>query len=293
MLRKVTSYEEYRALFLEFQKKGKLLKNYQIIDINKIKKELPSGKIFVYISENSFFVLTLKHSYFNVFLYTNSYNSLKKDFINCHSDLTSLNDPIISRWHKTYSLSLSYKCDTLDPLFFEQLKEFGFKINKKLARYTIEHSIRSYIDFVPHEYRNVCFAKESDAKTIMSLMTENFDLIGNCVPEYSELVENIKKNQVVCVRDPNNQNKVIAFHYFEVINNIYFGLFDCTDIAYRKYFIQFAITEFMKNMSNNYSRRYAWRDVNAVRLNKFAKLNKQKEDGVIIDNLECNLNSTK
>ena len=52
MLRKVTSYEEYRALFLEFQKKGKLLKNYQIIDINKIKKELPSGKIFVYISEN-------------------------------------------------------------------------------------------------------------------------------------------------------------------------------------------------------------------------------------------------
>ena len=89
------------------------------------------------------------------------------------------------------------------------------------------------------------------------------------------------------------QNKVIAFHYFEVINNIYFGLFDCTDIAYRKYIIQFAITEFMKNMSNNYSRCYAWRDVNAVRLNKFAKLNKQKEDGVIIDNLECNLNSTK
>ena len=42
-------------------------------------------------------------------------------------------------------------------------------------------------------------------------------------------------------------------------------------------------------MSNNYSRRYAWRDVNAVRLNKFAKLNKQKEDGVLIDNLECNL----
>ena len=38
----------------------------------------------------------------------------------------------------------------------------------------------------------------------------------------------------------------------------------------------------MKNMSNNYSRCYAWRDVNAVRLNKFAKLNKQKEDAFCI-----------
>ena len=288
MLYHVDSFELYKSLFESFQNNGKILKNYQIVDLQKIKKDILDGKVFIYSNDNAFFVLSLKYSFFNLSIYTNSYQTLKNDFFECFSSLKSSKDSKLSKWDKeNFSLSLCYKGDLTDSDFISQLKTIGFKINKKLARFTIScKKQNSYLDFVPEKFRKVDFAEESDADSIMVLLKDNFDLIGDYVPEYSDLVDNIRKKQVVCIRDQDNDNKVVAFHYFKVINNIYFGLFDCTDLNYRKYFLQFAISEFMKNLEHKFKRCYAWRDVNATRLNKFAKQNQQNEDGVIICNLD-------
>lgn len=298
----ITSFEQFEIEYRDFFVKNRKLikKNYQIVDIKKIQQISNTKKSFVFVSECSFvFAYPIFDFLELIIFYTD-----ESKFI---SDLSFIKDYI----HTNQSQIKKLKVSLCDNAGFENVEinnillDNGFFVSKKIARFinSETRTKKSNLDsdymltLVPDHLRQAEYAKKEDAKEILECMFKEFDPIGDAIPELNEIEDNIMKRQVVVVRDnsvtlpTNTQGKIVSFTYFNVINSIYYGLFDYSDKNYRQYFVFFSIQNFMDHIKREkkLTRSYGWRDLNNKRTTKYALKKKDEADGVVVCNLCCEL----
>lgn len=292
----ITSFEQFEIEYRDFFVKNRKLikKNYQIVDIKKIQQISNTKKSFVFVSECSFvFAYPIFDFLELIIFYTD-----ESKFI---SDLSFIKDYI----HTNQSQIKKLKVSLCDNAGFENVEinnillDNGFFVSKKIARFINSENLDSdyMLTLVPDHLRQAEYAKKEDAKEILECMFKEFDPIGDAIPELNEIENNIMKRQVVVVRDnsvthpTNTQGKIVSFTYFNVINSIYYGLFDYSDKNYRQHFVFFSIQNFMDHIKREkkLTRSYGWRDLNNKRTTKYALKKKDEADGVVVCNLCCEL----
>lgn len=294
----ITSFEQFEIEYRDFFVKNRKLikKNYQIVDIKKIQQSSNTKKCFVFVSESSFvFAYPIFDFLELIIFYTD-----ESKFI---SDLSFIKDYLQTNQSQIKKLKVSI-CDNAG---FENVQindillDNGFFISKKIARFKNSETRNLDSDYmltlVPEHLRQAEYAKKEDAKEILECMFKEFDPIGDAIPELIEIEDNIMKRQVVVVRDnsvttpPNTQGKIVSFTYFNVINSIYYGLFDYSDKNYRHFFVFYSIQHFMDHIKREkkLTRSYGWRDVNNKRTTKYALKKNDEADGVVVCNLCCEL----
>ena len=288
MIRRQCTYTDFSDAVEHITESKRLIENYQIIDLNKLKHYFEVKDCFLSVSQDSVIVLVPTFDFYELYTYSTDEDDLIKA-LSCLKDEFSGDISL--------KLSLCTKKNIKETNYYQKLLDLGFTLKKQIARFRADlpneksKNNKSLIineefvsSVVPEQFRKAQYAKDSDAQSILELLKSEFDLIGDSLPDYDELIENIKKKQVVCVKD---KDRVVCVHYFEVVNNMYYGLFDCTDKRYRHLFIYFSVMYFMKNELSNqkYSRRYGWRDVTKKRINKFGSQIGHVGDGVMIYNL--------
>lgn len=280
MLIKNCSFDEFKNVLNHVEEKGRLQQSFQIVDIKNIEIQLAKKNCLIFFNEESVVLLIPVFDYYDTYVFFTSLKRLNQLFLEIKATVTDVG---ISKLR----LSLCGKEKQEETDYFHSIKDLGFIISKKIARYNLDRSKNKKVSYllslVPEQYRNAEYAKLEDAEQILDLMLSEFDPIGDAVPELNDIREQIRKKSVVCIK---NGAEVIAFHYFQIVNNIYFGLFDYTKKNYRNHFLLFAISAFLKeHLPKNIKRGYGWRDVNNKRTSKYAKENGECGDGIFVWNL--------
>jgi hypothetical protein len=267
---------------------GRLLTNI-FIDINKIKALLQNKKCLFYSTNDSLIIMIPYHNhYYDCLFQSASLVALERDITECmdvYQGKLCLRFSIIGKEPQTGGIAaLIEKC--------------GFKLGKKLARMIpkklvdekVMHAWASLGDRNDRNDRNddnedneikAEFAKPEDAKEILDLLLAEFDILADNLPELESIVENIKKKQVIIVK---LNDKIAAFHYFAIENNIRSGIYDVTHKDFRNYNLQNIIYDFLM-LNVNCKRIYSWRDTANKRLLKYSKLLGSEPDGVYIYNM--------
>ena len=130
---------------------------------------------------------------------------------------------------------------------------------------------------------NVSCAVPGDEKEILSLLLEEFDPLDDTLPELDDIIEHIRKKEIIVARD---NGMLVGIHYFEIINSIYYGIYDMIKKSYRKYLIAFDIGEFRNLLVSEkgitINRYIGWRDTQNRRLMRLSELRGEKCDGVVV-----------
>lgn len=289
MLIENISFEQLKATIDKISAKSRLQRNYQIVDIKKIEEDLNKKNCLLFCNDETAILLIPIFDYYDCFLFFSDDKQLIDDFQNLlHLDIFK---------HKIIKLSFCDNRNFVNVTILEKLLNIGFTVKNKIARFNSDNNyelVSKLYALVPEEYKKVEYANVEDAQEILELMKGDFDTIKDNIPELDDIKANIAGKQVLCVK---HNNQIVSFHYFKVVNNIYYGLFDFTRREYRQFFVFFAIANYVENLEKTnqtkYQRKYGWRDIDNKRTNKFAHLNKEKEDGVMICNLIYTLNRDK
>lgn len=289
MLIERCTYKEFEVSLENLASEGKLQRSNQVVDLEIIKKAINNKCCLLSIMQGSVVLMVPEFSFYNLYLFFYNLESLRSNlqFIKNHCS-TSLPCNFLK-------ISLCGKeLVEQDPLF-SMISAEGFLVRKKIARFIPNRDKklinREFLNsLVPEQYRNVEYSVESDAEEILELLRTEFDDIGDSIPEIEEIRENIRKQQVVCVK---YNGMIISFHYFKIVNNIYFGLFDYARPEFRKNFVFCAIQFFCAQdeflNKHKFKRLYGWRDVLNKRTTSFAIKNGDIRDGVFVWNMACSV----
>lgn len=171
----------------------------------------------------------------------------------------------------------------------ELFQRHGFSLSKKLLRTRLEEVPKKIVDAMrpfAEEYRGCAsFAVQEDAEEISALLKENFDPVGDNLPELAAIRENIARQQVAVLRQ---DGRIAALHYFQRQHNTLHALYDVTRKEYRRKGLFMALAMFMHEYfmaSKKCTRALGWRDATQERLVRYAKKSNQNHDGVCIYNL--------
>lgn len=140
-----------------------------------------------------------------------------------------------------------------------------------------------------NEYMNcISFAEIGDAEEILEILKENFDLVGDNIPELFSIRQNISKRQVLVLRQ---DQRIASLLYFTIKNNIFHGLYDVTRKEYRGsagLFLANSVFryEYFKSHGIKFKRFLGWRDSGNKKLMKYAETRSpERPDGVVIYNM--------
>lgn len=167
----------------------------------------------------------------------------------------------------------------------------GFVTVKKLLRIRLglpNSKIVASMRMLAEEYvPYAAFAEEKDAEEILDIILEEFDLVGDNVPNLDGIRKNIRKKNVTVLRI---DGTIASVHYFRVEKGISHGYFDITRKGFRggNGFI-FALNifeiDYFKKMNIKITRSYGWRDAAKTRLVKSSAKTNAFPDGVVIYNM--------
>lgn len=187
-------------------------------------------------------------------------------------------------------ISVIGKDDSCMPIV-SALKDNGFAIVKKLLRMRLgapDDKFISAMRLLASDYINMAsFACEDDADEILSIICEEFDIVGDNIPSLNEIRENISKRNVTVVRI---NNVIASVHYFMVENGISHGYFDITRKEFRGgnglfFALNLFEHDYFKSNNIKINRSYGWRDAAKTRLVKSSNKTSSFPDGVVIYNM--------
>jgi hypothetical protein len=243
--------------------------------------------LFLGTSYSLFLLLPCHNKYYDLLFFSASLESLEDDLQSLLLDFKSINQPIRA--------SITGK----EPAVSELAVVFeicGFVLNKKLARMILQKKqgtvaqavdeININADINADVDADVDVANKGDAQEILDLLLEEFDLIGDNVPELARIEENIEQRQVAVIR---RDCRIAAMHYFEVKNGQCHQLFDVSRKEYRKDFLVWKFpgfsSSYLAKLDVPINRIFGWRDISNKRLLKIARMHNQVPDGVYISNM--------
>lgn len=171
----------------------------------------------------------------------------------------------------------------------EAFARHGFFLGRKIAR------MRNFVDIhkVEEQIVSLCeeekceigYALPGEEQAVLNLLLEEFDPRSDNLPELGEIAENIRKKQVIVIRD---EGKIIALHYYTIQNSMSYGWYDVITRAFRNKHLYLHMMRFQYELWKNRERpvrSYSWRDVNNKRLMALARRSNQLPDGVYIYNM--------
>jgi len=111
------------------------------------------------------------------------------------------------------------------------------------------------------------FAKPDDAQEVFALLSEEFDIYADNLPEFQKIQENIKKQQVAIIR---KDKKIALVNYFEVKHHTLYAYYDVVRKEYRNDQLYFSLILFLHAYirENKILRDYEWRNTAKKRLAK-------------------------
>lgn len=178
-------------------------------------------------------------------------------------------------------------CSSIVPI----LEERGFATRKKLLRMRLGEPDEKILDAMrtlAGDYVKLAsFARVEDAEEILALIKDEFDVVGDNIPELDEIRENISKNNVTVLR---MDGTIAAMHYFRVDKGISHGYFDITRKDFRGgnglfFALNIFEREYFKKMGIKINRSLGWREATKTRLVKSSKKTSSFPDGIVIYNM--------
>lgn len=168
---------------------------------------------------------------------------------------------------------------------------YGFILRKQLVRSRVfpmpPEILKARALFEKEYVNNFEFASERDVPEVLRILNENFDPIGDNLPDTEEAIKEARFNHIPIIR---LDGKIAALHYFTLHNNIYHGLYDVTVAQYRGGLgLTPALGAFTEKILDAHTPpvrlRFGWRDITQKRLIKHSREYKQIFDNVVIYNM--------
>ena len=208
-----------------------LKKNYHckisniFMDSHELRRKLSNQACHFHMAEKSIFLLLPSHGDMQVMFF------ISADPASFAIDLRSF--MVQARQFQSIKTSLIGKENTCQPIL-ASLEDNNFATIKKLLRMRLgipDDKIISAMRLLADNYRDMAsFADDKDAEEILSIICEEFDIVGDNIPDIDEIRENIRKKNVTIIRI---DNKIATLHYFHVENGIAHGYFDITRKEFR------------------------------------------------------------
>ncbi|MDR1276781.1 MAG: hypothetical protein LBL72_10450 [Candidatus Accumulibacter sp.] len=245
------------------------------LSADKLRQLLESRHCLFHSLEASLFLLIPYHDSYYDFLYVSaSMDSLRddlKNFLSVYDDTFALRASITGKEPSTGEIATVFD-------------ESGFVLCKRLARIRTDVNPPLVQQLLKSQQEEqVGYACVSDAEEISEMLFEEFDLFGDNIPEFSEIIKNIEARQILVIR----RGKMIgALLYFSIQNGQYSDIYDITRKGYRDEFLSVKFGYFLhrhiRRLAIPPSRFYGWRDATNKRLMKYSRLLNQTLDGVFI-----------
>lgn len=195
-----------------------------------------------------------------------------------------------ARQFTSIKTSLIGKENTCQPIL-TSLENNKFTTIKKLLRMRLgipDDKMISAMRLLADNYRDMAsFADENDAEEILSIICEEFDIVGDNIPDIDEVRENIRKKNVTIIK---MDNKIATLHYFHVENGIAHGYFDITRKEFRGgngliFALNLFEHDYFKSCNIKINRSYGWRDATKTRLVKSSSKTSSFPDGIVLYNM--------
>lgn len=229
--------------------------------------------------EKSLFLLVPRHDSFYDLLYLSAGPAeLATDlqsFLRSSPDLPNLRASVIG------------KEGQVEPMV-DAFARNGFFLGRKIARmrnYVDINHLEEQIALLCDEDCEVGYAGPGEEQAVLDLLLEEFDPRSDNLPELGEIAENIRKNQVIVIRE---EGKIIGLHYYTMQNSMSYGWYDVINRAFRNKHLYLHMMCFQYELWKSREmpvRSYSWRDVNNKRLMALARQSNQLPDGVYIYNM--------
>lgn len=237
-----------------------------------------------YLHDDTLFLLIPYHNhYYDLLFFSTDTVALKEAvsrFLSCYDRHLVLRVSVIGK--ESFADDISF-------LF----KDCGFSLLKKLARTRIVTSTAATRQVISDfektasssaEYE-ASLATEEDKEAVLSLLLEAFDYCADGIPEPDEILDNIRKQQVIVIKDENEA--IMACHYFEVKNGVHYAYYEVVKKEYRTRFLLPELNKLVGKILARYTinRSYGWRDTQNKRLMKYALMTNEILDGVYVVNM--------
>lgn len=279
---RVTTFERFSAAYDALKANMRCTVSNIFLDRDNLCELIKSKHCFQYPTENSIFLLIPMHDkYYDLLYMAKDKNSVSESLAKLLSE---------------YSGALPVRCSIIgkEPVVGELAQLFevnGFMLTKKLLRMRIAEPDAKILEAMrpyAEEYRGkMSFAANEDAEEILSILLDNFDPVGDNVPELQDIREHIAQKSIVVLR---LDNKIVSLQYWVVQHNSLHALYDVTRKEYRGangFFMALAVfvhDHFLAE-GKRHARLLGWRDATQTKLLKHAKKSNQTPDGVVIYNM--------
>ncbi len=284
-----TTFETFSAVHDQLKARCRCKVSNIVLDSQNLSECLEQKNCFLYTADNALFLLIPYHGAYYDCLYlaqdTKALDEGLAGLLCLYRQPMSIRSSVIGK-------------EALAAPVSDIFQQHDFRLVKKLLRMKTEiipqtekaaskvmAAMRAFAD----EYLDsVSFAEPGDAEEILEILKDNFDLVGDNLPELAAVQKNIEKRQVVVLRQ---DGKIASLLYFTIKNNIFHGLYDVTRAEYRGgagLFLANSVFryEYFKSHGIKFQRFLGWRDAGNKKLMKYANTKSpERPDGVVIYNM--------
>lgn len=251
-------------------------------DSHALRELLEKKTCFLHVEEQSLFLLVPTHSAYHDCFY------MGKDVAALEAGLTK----VLTQYQDTLPVRASVigrEAETAE--IAALLQRQGFTLLKKLLRFRLNRPRENILEIMrpyAEEYReHLTFAAEKNAEEILEILSENFDLMGDNLPELDDIRKRIAKKEVAVLRQ---DGQIAALQYFSIQRGTLHSLYDVTRKEYRGgngFFmgLAFFVHTHLQAQGRQYQRVLGWRDAAKQKLVKHAKKSDQHPDGIVIHNM--------
>lgn len=209
------------------------------------------------------------------------------------ADLPALEDGL-ARARADFPAPVRVSVAGREPLAGEQARVFqaqGFELRKELLRTRLRKPAPRIIEAMralagDELFREISFAVPGDEEEILAMLREEFDVVGDNLPELATIREDIARRHIAVLR---RGGRIASLHYFQRNRATLHALYDVTRREFRKEQMFTAVSLFvhdaLEKEEGKNVRVFGWRDVSKKRLVRHAKKTEQETDGVRIYNL--------
>ena len=251
---KTANYFDYVAAIDNIKLQNGRLETNNFVLSDKFKDAMTSSDCWLLESPKCVFVAVLEHDAFYRLYYHAVNGDVIADGLRLINEQYDKKLPLIC----TVTGKEAY-VEGLVPFFYRE----GYSLRKRIRRYNSFNSRR----ILRPEEVTAEFACKEDAEEIQELLLSHFDLYSEALPTFSEIINNIEKEQIVIAR---RDSKIAALTYFELHGSIIHGIFDVTRAEYRKSLVFIELGEYIKQVMAErgieLNRGYGWRDMDNKRL---------------------------
>lgn len=211
------------------------------------------------------------------------------------ADITALEDGLrLCLAHAELPAPVRLSVIGKEPLAGKQAQVFqkqGFTLCKELLRTRLKKPTPRIIEAMRALVENellgeISFAVAGDEEEILAMLLEEFNIVGDNLPELATIREDIAKRHIVVLR---RNGRIASLHYFQRHRNTLHALYDVTRKEFRREQMFTAISLFLYDTFEKEERKavriFGWRDISKKRLVRHAQKNNQEMDGIHIYNL--------